>query len=62
MPASLSPSRWARARQHGDGRGRVEHLELATLSWVHRFNEERLHGHCGDLPPAELQVAFSSAQ
>ena len=29
----------------------VDHLELATLSWVHWFNEERLHSHCDDVPP-----------
>jgi putative transposase len=31
----------------------VDELELATLSWVHWFNEDRLHGHCHDVPPAE---------
>ncbi len=36
----------------------VSHLELATLSWVHWFNEERLHGFCGDIPPAEFEAAF----
>jgi putative transposase len=40
----------------------VEHLELATLSWVHWFNETRLHGHCGDIPPAEFETAFYAAQ
>lgn len=40
----------------------VDELELATLSWVHWFNEDRLHGHCGDLPPAELEAAFYAAQ
>ena len=24
----------------------VDELELATLSWVHWFNEHRLHSHC----------------
>ena len=36
----------------------VSHLELATLSWVHWFNEERLHGYCGYIPPAEFEAAF----
>ena len=36
----------------------VSHLELATLSWVHWFNEERPHGYCGDIPPAEFEAAF----
>ncbi len=33
----------------------VEELKLATLSWVHWFNHDRLHGHCGDIPPAEYE-------
>jgi len=40
----------------------VEELELATLSWVHWFNEDRLHGHCQDVPPAEYEAAFYAAQ
>ena len=40
----------------------VDELELATLSWVHWFNEQRLHGHCGDLPPAEYEAAFYAGQ
>jgi putative transposase len=39
----------------------VEELELATLSWVHWFNEQRLHGHCDDIPPAEFEAAFYAA-
>jgi putative transposase len=40
----------------------VDELELATLSWVHWFNEHRLHGHCGDVPPTEFEAAFYAAQ
>jgi putative transposase len=40
----------------------VDELELATLSWVHWFNEHRLHSHCGHLPPAEFEAAFYAAQ
>ena len=40
----------------------VDELELATLSWVHWFNEHRLHGHCDDVPPAEFETAFYAAQ
>lgn len=40
----------------------VDELELATLSWVPWFNEERLHGHCRDSPPAESEEAFYAAQ
>ena len=39
----------------------VEHLELATLSWVAWFNETRLHGHCGNVPPAEFEAALYAA-
>jgi putative transposase len=40
----------------------VDELELATLSWVHWFNEQRLHSHCDDVPPAEFEAAFYAAQ
>jgi putative transposase len=40
----------------------ADELELATLSWVHWFNEDRLHGHCQDVPPAEYEAAFYAAQ
>ena len=45
-----------------DGWDDVDALELATLSWVHWFNHDRLHGHCDDLPPAEYEAAFYAAQ
>ena len=40
----------------------VSHVELATLVWVHWFNNDRLHSHCGDVPPAEFEAAFYAAQ
>ena len=40
----------------------VDELELATLSWVHWFNEQRLHSYCNDVPPAEFEAAFYAAQ
>ena len=40
----------------------VDQLELETLSWVHWFNEHRLHSHCADVPPAEFEAAFYAAQ
>ncbi len=40
----------------------VDQLELATLGWVHWFNEQRLHSHCGHRPPAEHEAAFYAAQ
>jgi putative transposase len=39
----------------------VDQLELATFFWVQWFNNERLHGHCGDIPPAEFEAAFYAA-
>jgi putative transposase len=40
----------------------VDQLELETLSWVHWYNHDRLHGHCADVPPAEFEAAFYAAQ
>lgn len=31
----------------------IEEVELATLSWVHWYNTQRLHSHCSDIPPDE---------
>jgi putative transposase len=39
-----------------------DELELETLSWVHWFNEHRLHGHCHDVPPAEFEATFYAAR
>ena len=39
----------------------IDELELATLSWVHWFNEQRLHGHCDDVTPAEFEAPFYAA-
>ena len=33
----------------------IEDVELATLSWVHWWNTERLHGYLGDIPPVEFE-------
>lgn len=35
----------------------VEDVELATLSWVHWYTTERLHGCLDDIPPAEPEEA-----
>jgi putative transposase len=40
----------------------VDQLELETLAWVHWFNEDRLHSHCHDVPPAEFEAAFYADQ
>lgn len=34
-------------------------VELATLGWVHWYNHQRLHGHCGDVPPVEFETAWA---
>jgi putative transposase len=38
----------------------VVDLELATLGWVHWFNNQRLHGYLGDIPPAEYEEAYDA--
>jgi len=35
----------------------VDELELATLEWVTWFNQTRLHGALGDIPPIEHEEA-----
>ena len=36
----------------------VEDVELATLSWVHWYNTERLHSYLHDVPPAEHEDTY----
>ena len=36
----------------------VDELELATLSWVHWFNENRLHSSIGYQTPLEAEQAY----
>jgi putative transposase len=36
----------------------VEQVEIATLDYVDWFNNRRLYEACGDIPPAELEVAY----
>jgi putative transposase len=43
--------------RQGPWRG-AEQLELATLSWVQWWNERRLHGAIGDIPPAEHEANY----
>jgi putative transposase len=42
-------------RHEGPWRG-VDDLELATLSWVHWFDEARLHSAIGHVPPIEFET------
>ena len=44
-------------RHEGPWRG-VDDLELATLSWVHWFNETRLHGSIGHFPTIEYETEY----
>jgi len=37
----------------------VADVELATAEWVDWWNQRRLHGACGDIPPAEFEAAFA---
>ena len=41
----------------GPWRG-VDELELATLSWVHWFNHQRLHSKIGYVPPVEHEQTY----
>ncbi len=36
----------------------LEQVELATARWVAWWNRDRLHGACGDVPPAEFEAAY----
>jgi putative transposase len=36
----------------------AEQVELATLAWVTWWNQRRLHGAIGDIPPAEHEASY----
>jgi putative transposase len=40
----------------------VDDLELATLSWVHWFNHQRLHSKIGNVPPVEHEQTYYRQQ
>ena len=40
----------------------VDEVELATLAWVYWHNNQRLHSHCGDVPPAEFEDTYTAQQ
>lgn len=44
-------------RRRGPWRS-LEQLELATAEWVEWWNQRRLHGANGDLPPAEYEDLY----
>ena len=37
----------------------VDDLELRTLTWVHWFNQTRLHSALGHVPPVEFEEAHN---
>lgn len=45
--------------RHGPWKSRQQ-LELATLDWVHWFNNQRLLQSIGDIPPAEAEAKYFS--
>jgi len=48
---------------HRQGRWRTaDDIEVATAAWVHWWNTGRLHGACGDVPPAEYEAAWRRAR
>ena len=48
-------------RKCGPWKG-VEDVELATLDWVHWFNNHRLMGPLGYVPPAEFERDYRDRQ
>jgi putative transposase len=36
----------------------VDDVMIATMDWVHWYNEERLHSYCGDIPPKEFEEIY----
>ena len=40
----------------------VEQVESETAAWVHWWDSQRLHGACGDIPPAEYEAAYWADQ
>jgi putative transposase len=42
---------------HAPWRTRAE-LETAIISWIYWYNERRLHGEIGDIPPAEYEQTW----
>ena len=50
------------SKEEHDEQARSIGLELETMSWVHWFNDQRLHSHCNHTPPTEFEQAFYAAQ
>ena len=48
-------------RKDGPWKG-VDDVEFATLDWIAWFNDQRLCGLVGDIPPAELEQMYYRKQ
>ncbi len=40
----------------------ISEVERSTAAWVGWWNTTRLHGACGDIPPAEFEAAYYRAR
>jgi putative transposase len=40
----------------------INDVEIATAEYLDWFNQRRLHGEIGHVPPAELEAAYRSTQ
>ena len=40
----------------------IEEVEFATLEWVDWFNNRRLFGSIGNIPPAEFEALYDESQ
>jgi hypothetical protein len=50
---------WAQLRREGTGPWRgLDDVEYATLEYVDWFNQRRLHGEIGMIPPAEFEALY----
>ncbi len=48
-------------RRNGPWRG-IDEVEFATLEWVDWFNNRRLFGPIGNIPPAEFEAMYDQQQ
>jgi len=51
--AGITASVGSRGDSYDNARRTRAGLELATIEWIDWYNERRLHGEIGDIPPAE---------
>lgn len=58
---SLYKSELIRGPDQGPWRT-IEDVELATLGWVHWFNNDRIHSYLNDTSPDEFEAAYAASQ